>query len=89
MQNGAEAILSIEVTCDECKRKPRPTSRIDVFMEMAPRMPKDDPFYLCVGCWMTDYARFDGARVVEIAPPPVVIAAPVASSASRKSRKKS
>lgn len=89
-----EATLTIEVVCDECKRKPSPIARGEMFIEMSPKIDTRHPFFLCVECWMSSYTAFDGAtkttgRALEVTPPPIVVAPPVAVPASmKKTRRK-
>lgn len=87
-----EATLTIEVRCDECKRKPSPISRIDAFIEMEPKIDTKIRFYLCVRCWLSDYSKFDGAkatgRVLEPTPAPMIVAPPAPVAAPKKTRRK-
>ncbi len=63
-----EAVLSIEVVCDQCQRKHQHGK---AFLEMAPKVGTTVPFYLCLRCWL-DYDGFDGpennSRVLEPVP---------------------
>lgn len=83
-----EAVLSIEVVCDECPRK-RGTPP-DVFLEMAPKPGTKTPFFLCVACWL-DHDGFDGpparsgGRVLE-ADPPTAGTVPAPSPSKRRGR---
>lgn len=71
--------LHIELYCERCHRKPNPCHVIDVFVEMAPKVDTDVPFYLCVSCWLRDDWSADDrsqSRMVEVRPREQVLASP-------------
>ena len=59
MTKAVEAVLSIEVVCDKCRRKRG--LKHDLFLEMAPKVGSKEPFFLCPKCWL-DYEGFDGPK---------------------------
>ena len=87
-----EAKLTIEVCCDQCGRSLSPIARMETFIEMAPKIGTQVPFYLCVKHWLSDYRTFDGAkptgRLLEQPPPPIVVAPPPAEPPPKKTRGK-